>query len=190
MGEWSNFFEATKEAEPSKQLIEAIKYVKPHGSALDLGCGSGRDTRFMASTGMNVTAVDGDASAKSYIDETNGLVEFVASDISSFELKQYDLINSMFVLSFLNPEKFRKLFPRLVESLNPNGILNINIFGKNDEWNTPGNTKTFLSRADLEPYLSKLEIIKFEEIEKMGEKAVGEPKYWHVFNIISRKTTS
>ena len=36
-----------------------VKYIPPGGSILDLGCGSGRDSKVYISEGYQVTAVDG-----------------------------------------------------------------------------------------------------------------------------------
>jgi tellurite methyltransferase len=37
--------------------------------------------------------------------------------------------------------------------------------------------------ALLEPFEAEF----FDEVERQGKTALGEPKYWHVFHIVARK---
>lgn len=46
------------EREYSPQAVEFAKHLKPGAKVLDAGCGSGRDSLFLASQGFDVTGVD------------------------------------------------------------------------------------------------------------------------------------
>ncbi|KYO64108.1 class I SAM-dependent methyltransferase [Thermovenabulum gondwanense] len=53
------FFENTKDADMKEVYELFLKYLPPGAKILDLGCGSGRDTRYFSQKGYDVTAVDG-----------------------------------------------------------------------------------------------------------------------------------
>ena len=57
--EADRFFESTVSVDFSKIQEQFLKYVKPGGRILDLGCGSGRDSRAFLERGYEVVAVDG-----------------------------------------------------------------------------------------------------------------------------------
>ena len=53
------FFENTVSVDFSKIQEMFLKHIKPGGRILDLGCGSGRDSRAFLERGYEVVAVDG-----------------------------------------------------------------------------------------------------------------------------------
>jgi len=53
------FIEGSVGADMSRHYAEFLKFLPVGSAILDLGCGSGRDTKYFASLGYNVTAVDG-----------------------------------------------------------------------------------------------------------------------------------
>ena len=57
-----------------------------------------------------------------------------------------------------------------------------------DEWNKAGSDMTFHDKDKVEALLSDMEIVKLEEVTRDGILANDQPKHWHLFNIIARKT--
>jgi len=53
------FFESTKDADMKGIYELFLKYLPPRAKILDLGCGSGRDTKYFLQAGYDVVAVDG-----------------------------------------------------------------------------------------------------------------------------------
>ncbi|MGL4483591.1 MAG: class I SAM-dependent methyltransferase, partial [Anaerovoracaceae bacterium] len=53
------FIDSTKKADMSRMYELFIKYIKPEGSILDLGCGTGRDSMYFSKLGYRVLAIDG-----------------------------------------------------------------------------------------------------------------------------------
>lgn len=54
-----DFVSGTLSANMNDARLRFCSYIPPHGIILDLGCGSGRDTRAFLDAGFRVTAVDG-----------------------------------------------------------------------------------------------------------------------------------
>lgn len=82
--EASSFFESTVSVDFLKIQEQFLKYVKPGGRILDLGCGSGRDSRAFLERGYEVVAVDGSRElakiAGAYIGQ-----EVIVADFREFE---------------------------------------------------------------------------------------------------------
>ena len=60
---WEDFYKITKDRPPWPLLVQAVSLLSQRKDALDLGCGAGRDTRFLLEQGFTVTAVDNDPHA-------------------------------------------------------------------------------------------------------------------------------
>jgi SAM-dependent methyltransferase len=97
----------------------------PRGRALDVACGAGRNSLFLAATGRSVDAVDISAVALDRAKETareRGLqVRWIVADLAedpgaSLPREQYDLI---VLVRYVNA----KLLKVLLERLAPNGVL-------------------------------------------------------------------
>jgi tellurite methyltransferase len=110
--------------EPSGFLRENIGLLKslcPGRRALDIACGEGRNSVFLARHGFLVTAVDisekGVAKGRRRCEEEGVEVDFRLADLESYTITEsYDLIlNFNFLL--------RELIPKLAAALNPDGLL-------------------------------------------------------------------
>lgn len=110
--------------QPSRFLAERIDLVKilcPGRRALDIACGEGRNSIFLARHGFAVTGLDlsevGLAKARQRMAEQGLEIDFRQVDLEGYEFAEtYDLIlNFNFLL--------RDLIPREVAALNPGGVL-------------------------------------------------------------------
>lgn len=190
--ELKKFFEITKNKPAHERTVEAIEILARDRSldgleALDFGCGSGRDSQYMASLGMKVTAVDANTSGiKDSLGHSQN-IEVIESRFDEFEFKKYDFISSQFALSFNSPETFTHMFSKLLASLNSNGLLACNIFGPKDEW-ANDKAKTFLSKEQISKLIDEsLEVLEIEEVDEDSFIANGTPKHWNYFNLLVRK---
>jgi tellurite methyltransferase len=109
---------------PSRFLVENMAHISrllPGIKALDIACGEGRNSIFLAQNGFLVTGLDiseeGLAKADRWAKAEGVGVSFRCIDMETFEFKEsYDLIiNFNFLL--------RGLVPRMVEALNPAGVI-------------------------------------------------------------------
>jgi tellurite methyltransferase len=187
---WEEFYGVTKNNPPWPRLVRAVSLLGRTGEALDLGCGGGRDTRYLLAHGFAVTAVDTEAASLAALaDLPQERLHLVQSTFEEFSFTSYDLINAHFALPFTQKEQFSAVFVRLKAALKLDGIFVGQFFGVNDTWNTPETTMTFLTHEQAHAQLAGLELVEFEEEDQDGMTALGDAKHWHVYHIIARHSS-
>jgi len=99
------------------QEIERIKSLAPGTMALDIACGEGRNSIYLARQGFNVTALDisdvGIDKGRKRAEEAGVVVDFRQADLEGYGItEKFDLIiNFNFLLRTLIPEEARALTP-------------------------------------------------------------------------------
>ncbi len=185
---WKDFYNITKDRPHWPLLEQAVSLLARREKTLDLGCGAGRDTRYLLEQGFYVTAVDSNPHAIALLaDFPQDHLRAVQSSFDDFEFETYDLVNAHFALPFVPEEHFHEVFGRVKRALNAGGIFVGQFFGVNDEWNTPENRMTFFTREQAEDELKGLKVVEFREEDVDSHVADGTPKHWHVFHIIAQK---
>jgi SAM-dependent methyltransferase len=139
--------------EPSGWVVRWAPAVTA-GPVLDLACGGGRHARFFRDRGFDVVAVD-----RTPV-ELEG-IRFVEADLETgpwpFDGEQFGAI---VVTNYLH----RPLFPRLVESLTPGGVLIYETFmAGNERFGRPSNPDFLLKAGELLKAFAALEVLGFEE---------------------------
>jgi SAM-dependent methyltransferase len=190
---WAEFIERTRGHAPWPLLVEAAA-LAPGRTALDLGCGAGRDTRELLERGFAVTAVDASPEAGAALATLphQERLRFVRARFEDLAFTTYDLVNAAYSLPFIAPEAFDRVFAALGASLGPRGVFCGQLFGPRDTWNTPdgalpGVRLTFHTRERVEALLGGLEVIRLDERCEDGTTALGGRKRWHVYDILARR---
>src|SRR3989338_2788343 len=123
----------------NSKLNRVVSYCARKETALDLGCGLGANSSFLAEKGFDVTSVDSDKVLfsdfrNSLPDDTTKKIEFIYVDIKYFvPTKQYDLIIALFVLHFFEIETVKNIVDRIKSSIRSGGIIFISVFSNQDE---------------------------------------------------------
>jgi tellurite methyltransferase len=188
---WGRYYEAAGE-EPRATLREALERFGPGEDrlAVDLGCGTGRDTAELLRRGWRVLAIDAQAEAIERLlardDLDLGALEVRAERFEDAVLPPAHLVNSSFALPFCEPVAFPAVWARVVDSLPAGGRFCGQLFGDRDGWSEQRDL-TFLARDQALELLREFELERFEEIEEDGQTALGEPKRWHLFHVVARK---
>lgn len=134
--------------------------IPAHGRVLDLACGAGRHSRYLAELGYGVIAVDRDPAAD--LARVPG-VELVKADLENepwpFGGKQF---SGVVVTNYLH----RPLFPRLLESLSLRGVLIYETFARgNEKFGKPSNPDFLLEPGELFRFVSrKLRVLAYEDL--------------------------
>jgi SAM-dependent methyltransferase len=123
---WDTRYEAAEliwSAEPNMFLPPLVAGLEV-GAALDLACGEGRNTIWLAGGGWAATGVDfssvGIEKAKKIAGDT--VVDWVVADVTTFvPHRKFDLVLIVYV--HLDANAMENLFARAVEALAPGGTL-------------------------------------------------------------------
>lgn len=157
---------------PMRENIEPIveKYasIATVGQALDIACGTGRNTHFLAEKGFVVDAVDLSDYALSQIQDVK-TINKIEADLDSYNLSfnKYDLIIN---INYLN----RRFFPQIKESLRKDGVVIFETFiVAHGDFNNPKNPEFLLRENELLHAFIGLNIVYYEERDEInlrGEK--------------------
>ena len=153
---------------PSSWLVRWAPLIPPAGEVLDLACGGGRHARFLAQQGHVVDAVDRDAQALALLAGVAG-VRPLRADLEGAPWPYPDRAwDGIVVANYLH----RPLFPSLLASLRPGGVLIYETFmAGNERWGRPSNPAFLLQPNELlTAFGADLALVAFEQ----GE--VGQPK--------------
>ena len=127
----------------------------PQGDVLDVACGSGRHARFLAGLGYSVTALDREP-------QVLESVRFIRTDLedgSPWPLSG-ERFQGVVVANYLH----RPLFPLLMSSLVPGGVLLYETFMLgNERYGKPSNPAFLLRPGELWLAFPGLQVIAFEQ---------------------------
>jgi SAM-dependent methyltransferase len=129
MTDWDQLYGGTADfyGDPYPRFVDFIDNWTTRGEALDLGCGQGRDSLYLARVGYQVTSVDGSPSAIAQLLERAGglALRGEVGDIRDYVLdRPYDLVLLDMVLHFLdNPKDTVALLERIDRSIRQDGLL-------------------------------------------------------------------
>jgi SAM-dependent methyltransferase len=185
---WTPYFDNAGD-DPRATLLEALGAFEEPGFAVDLGCGTGRDTQALLAAGWSVLAIDGQQEGidrlRAAIPDDNGRLQTQVARFREASWPTCDLVNASFSLPFCAPERFPEVWEHIVGSLRPGGRFCGQIFGDRDAW--VGTGITVCSRDELLELLKPFEIERFDEVDEEGSTVTGKRKHWHLFHIVARK---
>ncbi len=162
---------------PAKIVEEAEAWLEPPGLALDVACGAGRHSLFLARRGFKVIAADisweGLQRLARHARDENLDIQIIHADLERFTFPPeiFDVIvNTRFLL--------RSLFPLYRSALKPGGLLLFESFTV-DEIDVLGGDirrEFALERGELRDAFSDFEILSYEEgvfEEPEGERGLA-----------------
>ncbi|EOM5894153.1 tellurite resistance methyltransferase TehB, partial [Shigella sonnei] len=108
------------------EVLEAVKVVKP-GKTLDLGCGNGRNSLYLAANGYDVDAWDKNAMSIANVERIKSIenldnLHTRVVDLNNLTFdRQYDFILSTVVLMFLEAKTIPGLIANMQRCTKPGG---------------------------------------------------------------------
>lgn len=138
------------------------------GTAMDVGCGDGRDTIPLLNRGFSVVAIDQSnegirklLSRNDLSEEMKNRLEAITIDVLEYHWAkdQYDLIVGVTILDHLTENQINELAPKMVLSLKPHGILFLEVHTDKDPAVSHEGTVSEFSRA-IKHYFSPNELLK------------------------------
>ncbi len=197
--DWPAYYAVTVDRPAWSTVLEAIRRFELEDgaagrvrSAVDLGCGAGRDARALLRSGWHVLAVDR---------EPGGIAALVAatpdidrprlatrvSDLATARIPACDLVNASLSLPFLAPDAFAQVWDRIVAALGPGGRFAGMLFGDRDE-SASEPTMTCLPPDRIRALLADFEIETWsEKDDENGRTALGEPHHLHLVEVVARR---
>ena len=143
---------------PSALVIQHVEH-SVGKRALDIACGIGRNTHYLAKLGYEIDAVDISDYALSQIEHSK-MIHTVETDLTKYSItpNSYDLILNINYLE-------RKLFPSMSAGLKDGGILIFETFitAHEEGYSNPSNPDFLLQSNELPTVFSDLTILFYEE---------------------------
>ncbi len=185
------YYNITKNSKPHANVVNFLKLNIDPATAIDLGCGAGRDTIALLKYNWNVLAIDKEdteAIIKEQLSkEEQRRFEFLKSVFGEMNLPKANLIVANFSLPFSKKEYFNLIWNKINNSLLKGGYFVGNFFGKKDSWVKHKKHLIFLSENEVKDLFTDFELIQFNEIEKDAKIASGEEKHWNIYDVIAKK---
>ncbi len=167
---WNEKYLVAPMPEETSDILKENIHLAKKGRAIDIACGTGRNTHFLADMSFIVDAIDFSDYALEKIRKDEKIHKIDADlDSYTFEEDAYDLILKVNYLD-------RKMFPRIIKALKKGGVFIYETFVKTptgEGYHNPTNPDFHLDRDELPKAFSKLEILSYEEkdtINLRGEK--------------------
>jgi len=155
-------------------ILETFLGLAPMGNALDIACGKGRNSLFLAEKGFMVDAVDISTVATNDLAGRDPNINVICQDLDAWEIPQnrYELVVNV---RFLD----RRLFPMIQDGLRLGGVLIFESFvgGKKDKY--------CLKQNELLYAFQSLHIVHYNE-----EKTDHSDKFDQTVSLVAIKTDS
>ena len=146
---------------PSAWVIRWAAHRVAGSSALDVACGNGRHTRWLAARGYQVTALDRDPNCAHALEGLPN-IRFIAADL---EADGWPLADAQFDAILVTNYLHRPLFPALKSALGPGGLLIYETFAVgNAAFGKPSNPDYLLRPCELlDSFGTDMRVLAFED---------------------------
>lgn len=168
---WNAKYQNNKIPNEPIKLVKKYAHLTTGNQALDIACGMGRHSQYLASLGFEVDALDISSVAILHLQNRPHIhAKEVDFDNYTLEKNRYDLIVCTYFLE-------RKLFAQMIAALRTDGILLIETFvhdAKNERISS--NPAFLLNKGELEQSFGKsceiVDLREFLDIDYQGFKAM------------------
>ena len=120
---------------PSEMCLKIVSFMPPDKplKVLDIGCGEGKDSVFLARCGYDVSAFDisnaGVEKTKRLADKANVNINVFQANLLDYRLDcNYDILYSSGVLHYIKPELCNEIIRNYQMHTNKNGLNALNVF--------------------------------------------------------------
>jgi len=181
--------------EPAQFLTRQRAHLIPGARALAVADGEGRNSVFMASMGMRVTAMDASGvaleKARSLAAAHQVSVDYHEADVFSWDWAQeaYDLVAGIFI-QFMGPQQRDQVFEAMKHTLKPGGTVLLHGYTPRQlEFGTggPGQRENLYTKEILSQAFGDFEILNLKEYEMEIEEGRGHSGQSALIDLVARK---
>ncbi len=182
-----------RSGKPSDDVMAAASMLAKGSTALDLGCGEGRNAIYLAGTGLNTTAVDisgaGINKLNAVASEMDLDIESTVCDMRTYIFRrQFNLVVCHGCLHLVVRKEWKKLLFKIKENTMPGGLNVICVF--TDKLPEPEDQKGLMTglfkEGELVEHYQNWEILDNKSCEFQDEHPGG-IKHRHALNSIFAK---
>ena len=183
---------------PNRFLASQQQRLRPGMTALCVADGEGRNSVWLASQGLSVTAFDfspaGVAKARRLAGQAGVSVDCSVASVAEWEwnARAYDLVVAIFV-QFATPEERGQLFAGMISALAPGGLLMLHGYTpKQLDYRTggPPHVEHLYTEALLRGHFGSLEILDLREHEDVIDEGKGHSGRSALIDLVARKPLS
>jgi tellurite methyltransferase len=204
MSKWDEYHQRTVAHPPRPLLLSALRHIQAAPEpctlqAVELGCGSGHDTRELLRQGWEVYAIDQSSAAINLLQASvsDGESVRLGTRAQSFEetvyLPRASLVYASLSLPFCRAETFPVLWQAILSSLAVRGWFAADFFGTNDDWVKAGQVEGYPvnghSREELQRLLAGFSVLQWDERQEHAPSSLNQSKFWHVHSIVAQRNT-
>lgn len=179
-----NFYWGLK---PHNLVVDSIQHLPKNAKVLDLGCGEGKDSFFLAKNNFGVVAVDfseeGIRKLNEFAKKEKLNIKADVSDLKSYlqDCKKFDAIFALNVLQFIDEKNIFKIIKQIQSKTKPNGLNVITSFvveNSKQKKMVLSKGRYFFDEGELKEFYKDWKILFYEE--KPGDwETHGEPRHRH-----------
>jgi SAM-dependent methyltransferase len=141
--------------------VRHAAFIRPGGRVLDVACGQGRHSRYLAGLGLHVVAVDRDAHALAGLTGFPG-VEALQADL---EAGPWPFVGERFDGLVVTNYLYRPLLAPMIASLGQDGVLIYETFAQgNERYGRPSNPQFLLRPGELLEVARGLRVLAYEDL--------------------------
>ncbi len=159
-----SFFEGTVGVEFSETRDRFLAKLPSGSSILDLGCGSGRDTKAFLDHGFQVTAADGSPELCALAAAYTGIPvrQMLFEELE--DKNAYDGIWACASLLHISSAELPKIFRRIITALKPGGLLYVSFKYGSFEGERNGRHFTDFTEDSFAAFMSRFPELKTEDL--------------------------
>lgn len=117
------FFETTVDADMKDAYVIFEKYIKKESHIVDIGCGSGRDSKYFKDKGYKITATDISMELSKLAEKLIGQEVLIQNVVNMNEVEEYDAVWACASLLHVSKKNILKALKNLYISLKTGGVM-------------------------------------------------------------------
>lgn len=180
----SRYFEETIDLDMEEQLERFLGFLPENAEVLDLGCGSGRDSRYLSEAGCYVTPMDGSEKMCSLAEIYTDL-EVLHLTFEEMEFQEvFDGIWASASLLHVPKKEMEGIMKKVIMALKPGGVLYMSFqYGDSEEYRNERFYNDYTEKT-AKAMLKKIDGIEILDIYETDDVREGRGRW---LNILLKK---